>query len=111
MEGLYEKMSGEDPYVLPKRFTQRKRQVKRDTPYNLVSTNDITGGNSGSPLINRAGEIVGIIFDGNIHSLVNDFQYSETQSRAVSVDARGIMEALQKLYRAQRVVTELKSRP
>ena len=111
MEGLYEKMSGEDPYILPKRFTQRKRQVKLDTPYNLVSTNDITGGNSGSPLINRAGEIVGIIFDGNIHSLVNDFQYSETQSRAVSVDARGIMEALQKLYRAQRVVNELKSRP
>ena len=110
MAGLYEKMSGEDPYILPKRFTQRKRQVKLDTPYNLVSTNDITGGNSGSPLINRAGEIVGIIFDGNIQSLVNDFQYSETQSRAVSVDARGIMEALQKIYRAQRVVTELKSR-
>ena len=111
MAGLYEKMSGEDPYILPKRFTQRKGQVKLETPYNLVSTSDITGGNSGSPLINRAGEIVGIIFDGNIQSLVNDFQYSETQSRAVSVDARGIMEALQKIYRAQRVVAELKSRP
>ncbi len=111
MAGLFEKMSGEDPYILPKRFTQRKGQLKLDTPYNLVSTNDITGGNSGSPLINRAGEIVGIIFDGNIHSLVNDFQYSETQSRAVSVDSRGIMEALQKIYQAQRVVTELKSRP
>ena len=111
MAGLFEKMSGEDPYILPKRFTQRKGQLKLDTPYNLVSTNDITRGNSGSPLINRAGEIVGIIFDGNIHSLVNDFQYSETQSRAVSVDSRGIMEALQKIYQAQRVVTELKSRP
>ena len=111
MAGLYEKMSDENPYILPKRFTQRKGQLKLDTPYNLVSTNDITGGNSGSPLINRAGEIVGIIFDGNIHSLVNDFQYSETQSRAVSVDSRGIMEALQKIYRAQRVVNELKSRP
>ncbi len=82
--------------------------MKLATPYNLVSTNDITGGNSGSPLINRAGEIVGLVFDGNIHQLVNDFQYSDAQGRAVSVDARGILEALSKIYRARRVVAELK---
>ncbi len=108
IEGLFEKAGDEAPYRLPKRFTTRKRQVKLETPYNLVSTNDITGGNSGSPLINRAGEIVGIVFDGNIHQLVNDFQYSDAQGRAVSVDSRGILEALNKIYRARRVVAELK---
>ena len=59
-------------------------------------------------MINRAGEIVGIVFDGNIHQLVNDFQYSDSQGRAVSVDSRGILEALGKIYRARRVVAELK---
>ena len=108
IEGLFEKAGDEAPYKLPKRFMTRKRQVKLETPYNLVSTNDITGGNSGSPLINRAGEIVGIIFDGNIHQLVNDFHYSDSQGRAVSVDSRGILEALGKIYRARRVVAELK---
>ena len=108
LEGLFEKAGDEEPYRLPKRFTTRKRQVKLETPYNLVSTNDITGGNSGSPLMNRAGEIVGIVFDGNIHQLVNDFQYSDAQGRAVSVDSRGILEALGKIYRARRVVAELK---
>ena len=108
IEGLFEKAGDEAPYRLPKRFTTRKRQVKLDTPYNLVSTNDITGGNSGSPLVNRAGEIVGIVFDGNIHQLVNDFQYSDSQGRAVSVDSRGILEALNKIYRARRVTAELR---
>ena len=71
--------------------------------------NDITGGNSGSPLVNRSAEVVGIIFDGNIQSLSNSFLYSETQARAVSVDSRGIMEAIDKVYRASRVVEELKA--
>jgi S1-C subfamily serine protease len=77
------------------------------TPYNLVSTNDITGGNSGSPLLDREGRVVGLIFDGNIQSLSNDFQYSETQARAVSVDVRGMLEMLRDAYGARTLVTEL----
>ena len=109
--GLYGKVTGKDPYILPQRFLDRKDRVDKDTPYNLVSTNDITGGNSGSPVVNRKGEVVGLIFDGNIQSLPNGFLYSEKQARAVSVDSRGIMEALRKLYDAKRVVGELTGSP
>ena len=107
--GLYEKATGKDPYILPESYKTRKGKVDLATPYNLVSTNDITGGNSGSPLVNRRAEVVGIIFDGNIQSLPNNFLYSEIQARAVSVDSRGIMEALKNVYQAQRIVAELQS--
>ncbi len=109
--GLYDTVTGKDPYILPQRFLDRKDRVDKDTQYNLVSTNDITGGNSGSPLVNGKGEVVGLIFDGNIQSLPNGFLYSEKQARAVSVDSRGIMEALRKLYDAKRVVEELTGLP
>ena len=85
-----------------------KSRVKLDTPFNFVSTNDITGGNSGSPVVNRQGEFVGIIFDGNIQSLVLDYIYTEDQARAVSVHSAGILEALQKIYRAEALVGELR---
>jgi hypothetical protein len=105
--GLFEKYTGEDPYDLPKRIVDAKRRLDADTPYNLVSTNDITGGNSGSPLLDREGRVVGLIFDGNIQSLSNDFQYSETQARAVSVDVRGMLEMLRDAYGARTLVSEL----
>ena len=108
ISGLYERATGEAPYILPESLIKAEKKIDMDTPYNLVSTNDITGGNSGSPLINREGELVGIIFDGNIQSLANDFLYSEVQGRAVSVDSRGILEALRKAYpRSRRIVREL----
>lgn len=96
------------PFKLPKSWEEHKEDLKLDTPFNFVSTADIIGGNSGSPVVNRAGELVGIIFDGNIQSLVLDFVYSDEQARAVSVHSSAILEALRNVYHAERVVKELK---
>jgi len=100
------------PFDLPARWqTQRKALEANDaflkTPFNFVSTADIIGGNSGSPVVNRDGELVGLIFDGNIQSLILDVVYDDRQSRAVSVDAAGILAALRTVYRADGIVAEL----
>jgi hypothetical protein len=110
MAGLYERAAEHDyasPFDLPKIWLDRKSKLDLKTPMNLVSTADIIGGNSGSPTIDRNGELVGIIFDGNIQSLVLDYIYTDEQARAVSVDSRGIIEALRKVYRADKLVAEL----
>jgi hypothetical protein len=96
-----------EPFVLPKRFTDSKPKLNLETPYNFVCTADIIGGNSGSPVVNRKGEVVGLIFDGNIQSLVADFAYTDAQARAVAVDARGIIETLRHVYDAPELVAEL----
>ncbi|MDR0328069.1 MAG: S46 family peptidase, partial [Planctomycetaceae bacterium] len=70
-------------------------------------TNDIVGGNSGSPLVNTKGEVVGLAFDGNIYSLSNNFVYTEQQSRCVSVHAAVIVETLKKINQDERLVNEL----
>jgi hypothetical protein len=112
-DGLY-KHSAEHgnkyPYELPERWTAKKQALSLTTPFNFVSTADIIGGNSGSPVINKNAEIVGLIFDGNIQSLAGDFVYEESQNRAVSVDSRAIMEALRKIYGATEVADELSGR-
>ena len=100
------------PFDLPARWqTQRKALEANDaflkTPFNFVSTADIIGGNSGSPVVNRDGELVGLIFDGNIQSLILDVVYDDRQSRAVSVDAAGILAALRTVYKADGIVAEL----
>ena len=95
------------PYQLPEGWRKAKPALKLDTPLNMVSTPDIIGGNSGSPVIDKAGELVGIIFDGNIQSLPWRFAYEDAVGRAVSVDARGIVEALRNIYGATRLVDEL----
>ncbi len=111
--GLYER--GREPRqaaVRPAAALGRERKDKLDlkTPLNFVCTADIIGGNSGSPVINRDAELVGIIFDGNIQSLVLDFVYSDTQARAVSVHSQGIIEALRKVYDADDLAEELTGR-
>jgi len=108
--GLYERAAEQEyrpPFDLPKLWLDRKRRLDLKTSFNFVSTADIIGGNSGSPTIDRKGELVGIIFDGNIQSLVLDFLYTDEQARALSVDSRGILEALRKVYDAKKLVGEL----
>ena len=108
--GTYEHAAAhnnKEPFELPKIWNERKAQLNLSTPFNFVSTADIIGGNSGSPVINRQGELVGIIFDGNIESLVLDYLYTDQQSRAVAVHSAGILEALRKIYQANRLVSEL----
>jgi hypothetical protein len=100
------------PYELPPSWIKARNSEKLqlDTPLNFVSTADIIGGNSGSPVVNRDNQVVGLIFDGNIQSLVLDFGYDDRQARAVSVDSRGIIESLRSIYHAERLVQELTGR-
>ncbi|MCA1585850.1 MAG: S46 family peptidase [Acidobacteria bacterium] len=95
------------PYKYPDSWVKARTSLKLTTPYNFVTTNDIVGGNSGSPVINVKGELVGLIFDGNIQSLPAYFVYDGSVNRAVAVDVRGMLEALSKVYKAETLVSEL----
>jgi len=108
--GLYALSKGHDnkePYDLPERWEKAKDKLDLKVPFNFICTADIIGGNSGSPVINKDAEVVGLIFDGNIQSLVLDFIFDEEVARAVSVDSRGIIEALRKVYAADDLADEL----
>jgi hypothetical protein len=108
--GLYDRAAGfnyEGPFYLPSRYQEGRDKLNLATPLNFVTTNDIIGGNSGSPVINAKGEIVGLIFDGNIESLVGDFVYDGSTNRAVAVHTAAMTEALGKLYNAKSLVNEL----
>jgi hypothetical protein len=110
--GLFERQAAhkaQSPYDAPARWDEAKSRLDLKTPFNLVTTNDIVGGNSGSPLVNRKGEIVGIAFDGNIHSLPGYFIYEASVNRTVSVDSRAIIEALRVVYEADALADELQA--
>jgi hypothetical protein len=108
--GLYERAAAHKyqfPYNLPQRWMDRKSSLDLKTPFNFVTTNDIIGGNSGSPTVNKNGELVGLIFDGNIQSLVGNFIYDESVNRAISVDSRAMLEVLRKMFDATDLAAEL----
>jgi hypothetical protein len=97
----------EKPWRLPSLWHERKDKLDLSIPFNFVSTADIIGGNSGSPVVNRKGELVGLIFDGNIHSLTGDYLYTDELARATSVHSSAIRESLRTIYQADRIVKEL----
>ena len=108
--GLYDRAASfkqQFPYNLPPRWMEKKSAVNLKTEFNFVTTNDIIGGNSGSPTINKNAELIGLIFDGNIQSLVGDYIYDESVNRAISVDSRGMIEVLRKVFDANEIADEL----
>ena len=110
--GLYDRFysfGADSDWDLPDRWKNPPAEFDLSTPLNFVSTADIIGGNSGSPVINTDLELVGVVFDGNIESLPGDYIDLPEANRAVTVDAGGIMEALEHIYRAERLVAELRA--
>lgn len=108
--GLFDRAASFDyapPFSLPARYQESLGKLDLATPLDFVTTNDIVGGNSGSPVVNRAGEIVGLIFDGNIESLVGDYVYDGETNRAVAVHTAAMTQALRKLYGADRLLNEI----
>lgn len=106
-DGLYKRATGADPFKLPESWVKAQSTLDLSTPMNFVSDNDIIGGNSGSAVIDREGHAVGLIFDGNIHSLGGDFVYDGSNNRAVSVDTAALVEAVRKVYNLPRLADEL----
>jgi hypothetical protein len=104
-----EEMRNKSPFDMPKRWLDAKAKVDTQTPFNFAATSDTIGGNSGSPVLNRAGDFVGINFDRNRHGLVRNYVYTEEQARHISVHARGVLEALRVIYDAGPLVHELTS--
>jgi hypothetical protein len=105
--GAFERATGRAPYALPKSWLDKQSELDPAIPFNFVTDNDIIGGNSGSPVVNRQGELVGLVFDGNIHSLGGAFGFDVSVNRMVAVDARAIVHALDVIYGARRLEDEL----
>ncbi|HUQ93237.1 MAG TPA: S46 family peptidase [Bryobacteraceae bacterium] len=108
--GAFERHTGRQPFALPQSWLDAKPKLRLRTPFNFSTTNDIIGGNSGSPVINKEGQLVGLIFDGNIHSLGGNYGFDDQLNRAVAVHSAGILEALEKIYEAKNILTEIKAK-
>jgi molybdenum-dependent DNA-binding transcriptional regulator ModE/V8-like Glu-specific endopeptidase len=104
---MYERATGFPPFELPKRWLEAKPQLDPATPVNFATTNDIVGGSSGSAMVNAAGEIVGLIFDGNIHSISGSYWYDTERNRAVAVHPAYMRMAIAQVYRAKEIAQEL----
>ncbi|KFE71239.1 S46 family peptidase [Hyalangium minutum] len=107
--GAWERHTGKDPFKLPDTWLAARGKVPPETPLDMATTNDIIGGNSGSPMVNKDGHVVGLIFDGNLHSLGGRYAYVPETNRAVAVTGVGILAGLEHLYGAQRLVEELRA--
>jgi hypothetical protein len=106
--GAFERATGRDPFKLPKSWLTARTQLDGKTSFDVATTNDIIGGNSGSPLVNAAGELVGLVFDGNIHSLAGDYGFDARKNRTVAVTSSALLETLEHVYGAKRLVGELR---
>ena len=106
--GTYDRATGADPFDLPRAFVAARTRIDPNTVYDFITTNDIIGGNSGSPVIDRNGAVIGAAFDGNIHSLAGNYGYDGTVNRTVVVSTDAIQEALEKIYPAPALVAELR---
>ncbi len=109
--GLFARASGYEPFELPRRWLDARAKLNLDTPLNLSTSNDIVGGDSGSPVLDAKANIVGVVFDGNIHSIAGAYWYSPVDNRAVAVDAAALREALRVVYGAQALLDELGAPP
>lgn len=110
MYQLADSLYGQEEWDLPQRWVEARDQIDQAVPLNLVSTNDIAGGNSGSPLLDAQLRIVGLVFDGNLESLQNEYVFEDTFGRTISVDVRAIIEALESLEDADRLILEILDR-
>ncbi len=110
MVGLFARATGAEPFVLPKSWLAAKSSLDLATPMNLSTTNDIIGGNSGSPMIDARGRVVGLVFDGNIYSLGGNYGYDGARNRSVALDSRAIVAALREVYHADALAAEMLGR-
>jgi hypothetical protein len=106
--GTYERATGAEPFDLPSAFVRNRARIAMATTYDFVTTNDIIGGNSGSPVIDRNGTVIGAAFDGNIHSIGGNYGYDPVLNRTVAVSSAAVEEALEHIYPAPALLAELK---
>jgi hypothetical protein len=104
---LYERTTGQAPFSLPQRWLDARSKLDPNMPFNYATTNDIVGGNSGSPAVDAQGRLVGLLFDGNIHSIAGSYWYDETLNRAVAVHPGIILTALREVYGATALANEI----
>jgi hypothetical protein len=104
---LYERATGKPPFALPQVWLDARSRLDLDTPFNYTTTNDIVGGNSGSPVVDAQGRIVGLAFDGNIHSIAGSYWYDTDENRAIAVHPAMIVTALRDVYGAKALASEI----